>query len=108
MPPTFLLDDFAGGESWTNRVDSDLHMLAGSSLRNEDYETLDSGYAVATTANLLNVKFVFLPFLNRLAEGTLIAHLFHLIQLVQLVVREKTQTPTRMVTLRTLRLNPRT
>jgi hypothetical protein len=89
-PPGFLLDDFACGESWTNRVNLDLHMVARLGLWDEDYETLDPSYSVAATAGLLDVKFVFLTFLNWLVEGTFKAHAFHLVQFVQLVLREKT------------------
>jgi len=89
-PPGFLFDDFADRESRTNRVDLDLHVVARFGLWNEDYETLNPSYSVSTTASLFDVKFVFLTFLNRLVEGTLKAHTFHLVQFVQLVPREKT------------------
>ena len=89
-PTSLLLDDLAGCESGTNRVDSDLHVVARFGLRNEDYEALDPGYSVTSTAGLLDVKFVFLTFLNWLVVGTLKAHVFHLVHFVQLVLREKT------------------
>jgi hypothetical protein len=72
------LGDFAGRESWTNRVDLDLHVVARFGLRNEDYETFDPCYSVTSTAGLLDVKFVLFAFLNWLVEGTFKAHVFHL------------------------------
>jgi hypothetical protein len=89
-PPGFLLDDFACGKSWTNRVNLDLHMVARLGLWNEDYETLDPSYSVTARASLLDVKLVFFAFLNWLIEGTFKAHAFHLVHFVQLVLREKT------------------
>ncbi len=73
-----LLDDFAYRESWTNRIDFDLHVIARFGLWNEDYETFDPGYSVTATASLLDVKFVLFAFLNWLVEGTSRAHAFHL------------------------------
>jgi len=77
--PRLLLDNFAYGESWTNGVDLDLHVVARFSLRNEDYEAFDPCDSVTATAGLFDVKFVFLSFLNWLVDGTLKAHTFHLI-----------------------------
>jgi hypothetical protein len=78
--PDVLLDDFAYGESWTNGVDLDLHVVARFSLGNEDYETLDPSDSVTTTARFFDVKLVFFTFLNWLVEGTFKAHAFHLIR----------------------------
>jgi hypothetical protein len=89
-PPMPLLDYVAGCESWTNRVDLDLHVVARFRLWNEDYEALDSSDSVTATAGLFNVKFVFFTFLNWLVEGTFKAHSFHLVLFIQLVLREKT------------------
>jgi len=89
-PPGFLLDDFACGESWTNRVNLDLHFIARFGLRNKDYEALDPSYSVTATASLFDFKLILLTFLNWLVEGTFKAHAFHLVRFVQLVLREKT------------------
>jgi hypothetical protein len=78
--PDVLLDDFAYGESWTNGVDLDLHVVARFSLGDEDYETLDPSDSVTTTARFFDVKLVFFTFLNWLVEGTFKAHAFHLIR----------------------------
>jgi hypothetical protein len=78
--PDVLLDDFAYGESWTNGVDLDLHVVARFGLGNEDYETLDPSDSVTTTARFFDVKLVFFTFLNWLVEGTFKAHAFHLIR----------------------------
>ena len=93
-----LLDDFAGCESWSDGIDFDLHVVARFGLWDEDYETFDPCDSVTATAGLFDVKLVFLAFLNWLVEGTFKAHAFHLVQFVQLVLREKTQTSTRLVT----------
>jgi len=89
-PPGVLLDDFACGESWTNRINLDLHFIARFGLWNKDYEALDPSYSVSSTASLFDLKLVLLTFLNRLVEGTFKAHAFHLVRFVQLVLREKT------------------
>jgi hypothetical protein len=78
--PDVLLDDFAYGESWTNGVDLDLHVVARFGLGDEDYETLDPSDSVTTTARFFDVKLVFFTFLNWLVEGTFKAHAFHLIR----------------------------
>ena len=88
--PRSLLDDFASCESWSDRIDFDLHTVSRFGLWDENYETLDPCDSVTATASLLDVKLVLLAFLNWLLEGTLIAHAFHLVQCVQLVLRRKT------------------
>jgi hypothetical protein len=98
--PKSLLDDFASCESWSDGIDFDLHVVTRFGLWDENYETFDPCDAVTATANLFDVKLVLLALLNRLVEGTLKAHVFHLVSFVQLVLREKTQTPTRIVTVR--------
>jgi hypothetical protein len=82
-------------------------MVARFGLGYENYEAFDSGDSVAATADFFNVKLVLLTFLNWLVEGTFRAHAFHLVQFVQLVRREKTQTSTRLVT-QDVRFNPHT
>jgi hypothetical protein len=77
--PEVLLDDFAYGESWTNGVDLNLHVVARFSLGNEDHEALDPSDSVTATARFFDVKLVFFTFLNWLVEGTFKAHAFHLI-----------------------------
>jgi hypothetical protein len=93
-----LLDHLACGESWANRVNLDLHFVARFGFWYKDYEAFDPSYSVSSTASLLDLKLILLTFLNRLVEGTFKAHAFHLVRFVQLVFREKTWTPTRMVT----------
>jgi hypothetical protein len=77
--PEFLLDDFAYGESWTDGVDLNLHVVARFGLGDKDHEALDPSDSVTTTARLFDVKLVLLAFLNWLVEGTFKAHAFHLI-----------------------------
>jgi hypothetical protein len=74
-----LLYDFTGCESWTNGVDLYLHFIARFGLWDEDYEAFDSCDSVTATAGLFDLNLVFLAFLNRLVEGTFIAHAFHLV-----------------------------
>ena len=74
------MDDFAYGESWTNGVDLNLHVVARFGLGDEDYEAFDPSDSVTATARLFDVKFVFFTFLNWLVDGTFKAHAFHLIR----------------------------
>ncbi len=83
------MDDFACGESWSDRIDFDLHVVTRFGLWDEYYEAFDSSDSVTATAGLFNVKLVLFALLNWLVEGTFKAHAFHLIHLVQLVLREK-------------------
>ncbi len=87
--PRCLLDDFACCESWSDRIYFDLHVVTRFGLWDEYYEAFDSSYSVTATAGLFNVKLVLFTLLNWLVEGTFKAHAFHLIHLVQLVLREK-------------------
>ena len=87
--PRCLLDDFARGESWSDRIDFDLHVVTRFGLWDEYYEAFDSSDSVTATAGLFNVKLVLFALLNWLVEGTFKAHAFHLIHLIQLVLREK-------------------
>jgi len=87
--PRFLLDYFAGCESWSNGIDFDLYMVTRFGLWDENYETLDPRDTVATTASLFDVKLVLLALLNWFVDGTFKAHAFHLVHLIQLVSREK-------------------
>jgi hypothetical protein len=96
--PLALLDYFAYCESWSYGVYFDLHVVARFGLWNKDYEAFDPCDSVTATAGLFDVKLVFLAFLNWFVDGTFKAHSIHLIQLVQLVLRDKTKTSTRMVT----------
>jgi hypothetical protein len=43
-------------------------VISGLRIRNKDYKTLDSGYAFASSAEFLDVYFVFLAFLYRLSS----------------------------------------
>ena len=79
--PRHLLDDFASCESWSDRIDFDLHMVTRFGLWDENYETLYSCDSVTATAGLLDVKFVLFALLNWLVEGTFKAHVFHLVVL---------------------------
>ncbi len=83
------MDDFASGESWSDGIDFDLHMVTRFGLWDENYETFDPCDSVTATASLFDVKLVLLALLNWLVEGTFRAHAFHLVHLVQLVLREK-------------------
>jgi hypothetical protein len=77
--PEVLLDDFAYGESWTDGVDFDLHVVARFGCGDEDYEAFDSCDSVTATASLFDVKLILLAFLNWLVDGTFKAHAFHLV-----------------------------
>ena len=99
VAPSFLLDDFAGCESWTNGVDLYLHLIARFRLGNEDYEAFNPCHSVTTAAGFLDFNFVLLPFFDWLVEGTFIAHAFHLVRFVQLVRRQKTRTSARILTI---------
>jgi len=74
------LDDFARGESWTNRVDLNLHVVARFRLWDEDDEAFYPSDSITATAGLFDIKLVFFTFLNWLTEGTFKAHAFHLIR----------------------------
>jgi hypothetical protein len=87
--PGCLLDYFTCGESWSDRIDFDLHVVTRFGLWDEYYEAFDSSDSVTATAGLFDVKLVLLAFLNWLVEGTFETHVFHLILLIQLVLREK-------------------
>ncbi len=73
-----LLDDLACCESWSNRVDLDLHVITRLCRRNEDNETFNSCDPVTATAGLFDVKLILLTFLNWLGYGSFKAHAFHL------------------------------
>ena len=92
--PGFLLDDFASCESWSDGINFDLHVVARFGLWDENYEPLNPSDSVTATASLFDVELVLLTLLNWFVEGTFKAHAFHLVCLVQLVLREKTKTPT--------------
>ncbi len=79
---------FTGRKSWAYGVNFYLHFVARLSLGDEDYETFDPCDSVTTTAGLLDLDFVLLPFFDWLMEGT-IAHAFHL-DFGQLVLRVNT------------------
>jgi hypothetical protein len=77
--PRSLLDDFASCESWSNRIDFDLHVVTRFGLWDENYEAFDPSDSVTATAGLFDVKLVFLALLNWFVDGTFKAHLVHLV-----------------------------
>jgi hypothetical protein len=87
--PRFLWDYFASCESWSDGIDFDLHVVTRFGLWDEYYEAFDSCDPVTATAGLFDVKLVFLALLNWFVDGTLKAHVIHLVDLIQLVLREK-------------------